>query len=116
MDEKDPHKNPIDTIDEAPTKKANYDHMKWIALDNLSTASVLVKSCRLEKALNHVQIAQSALKEMYVDKETPLVKHILSGVNYIQSLLYGTKDSQNAADHASRIGGMLEVIVIIMRG
>ncbi|GAG80638.1 unnamed protein product, partial [marine sediment metagenome] len=79
-------------------------------------ASVLIKSCKVKEALTQVQIAQSALKEMYVKKETPLVKHLLAGVGYIQSFLFSTKDSQNAADHMSRIGGMLEVIVITMRG
>ena len=100
----------------SPAKKANYDHMKWIAVDRLAEASVFIKRCKIEEALTQVQIAESALKEMYVEKETPLVKHLLSGVSYIQSFLFITKDSQNVADHASRIGGMLEVIVIIMRG
>jgi len=90
--------------------------VKWIAEDNLSEASVFIKRCRMEEALTHVQVAQNALKEMYASKNEPLVKHLLAGVGYIQSLLYTTKDSQNAADHASRIGGMLEIIVIVMRG
>ena len=102
--------------EELITKETNYKRLKWIAVDRLAEASVFIKSCRMEEALTQVEIAHSALKEMYVKKETPLVKHLLSGVGYIHSILFGTKDSQNAADYASRIGGMLEVVVIIMRG
>ena len=90
--------------------------MKWIAEDNLGEASVFIKRCRLEDALTHVQVAQNALKEVYEARKEPLVKRLLTGVGYIQSILYTTKDSQNAADHVSRIGGMLEIIVLIIRG
>ncbi len=105
-----------DPVKELVTREDNYKRMRWIAVDRLAEASVFIKRCKVEEALTQVQIAESALKEMYVKKETPLVKHLLTGVSYIQSFLFSTKDSQNVADHASRIGGMLEVIVIIMRG
>lgn len=104
-----------DSVIDFSTRESIYERMKWIATDKISEASVFVKRCDLEEALTLVQIAQNALKEMYVEKKDPLVAHILSGVRYVHSLLYATKDSQNAADHASRIGGMLEVITIIMR-
>lgn len=103
-------------VKELVTKETNYRQMTWIAIDNLSDASVHIKGCKMEEALTRVQIAQDALKEMYVEKKDPLVKHLLAGVSYIQSLLYITKDSLNAADHVSRIGGMLEVLVVVMRG
>lgn len=116
MDEDDPVKNLFDTIEDVSKKEANYKRMRWIAVDRLAEASVFIERCKMEEALTQVQIAESALKEMYVEKETPLVKHLLSGVSYIQSFLFSTKDSQSAANRASRIGGMLEIIVIIMRG
>ena len=101
---------------ELVTKEANYKQIRWIAVDGLIEAMVFIKRCRMEEALTYVQTAQNALKEMYTRKKDPLVKHVLSGVSFIHSLLYTPKDSQNAADHASRIGGMLEIIGIIMRG
>lgn len=83
----------------------------------LEDASIDVKACKLKEALPEVENANNMARILV--ERSPQVKHfrqIKRCTSYIDSVLRITSGSQNAADHASRIVGMLDILAMMLRG
>ena len=101
-------------VDDLP--KSNKDLMQKIAF-SIEDASINVKACNLKEALQQVSDANDMARVLA--KKNPTVvyfRQIQKCTSHVNSLLLVISGSQNAADQASRIAGMLDMIVMMLRG
>jgi len=83
----------------------------------LEDASINVKACNLKEAVSEVSDANDMARILFERSPTTnYFRQIKKCTSHINSVLMITASSQNAADNASRIAGMLDILVMMLRG
>ena len=95
--------------------KSDKEILRRIAV-SLEDASVDVKACNLKGAVPEVSNANDMARILVERSPTSeYFRQIRRCTSYINSVLLTISSSQNAADQASRIVGMLEILAMVLR-